>query len=60
MTRLIGTQRMVFQCDLGIQEATSDPARIPKSLQKTHIAMSDVRDWIDTLERRGDGECRPY
>src|SRR4051812_16289157 len=53
MDRLIGAQPMVLKAILDLPKDAAGYATDSQIAQNTHIAIADVRDWIETLE--GDG-----
>jgi hypothetical protein len=53
MARLIGAQRMVLQAILDLPKDAVGYVTDARIAQSTQITVSDVRDWIETLE--GDG-----
>jgi hypothetical protein len=56
MARLIGAQRMVLQAILDLPKDTAGYVKDTQIAQNTQIAISDVRDWIETLEGEGHVE----
>ena len=53
MAKLIGAQRMVLQAILDLPKDDAGFVSDSHIAQKTQIAISDVRDWIETLEGEG-------
>ncbi len=50
MAKLFGAQRMIVQAVNDLPRDASAYVRDQQVAQNTHISISDVRDWIETLE----------
>lgn len=53
MARLIGAQRMVLQAIVDLPKDAAGYVKDSQLAENTKIAISDVRDWIETLEGEG-------
>src|SRR5262249_13065821 len=53
MAKLIGAQRMVLQAILDLPKDDAGYITDSQIAQATQIAITDVRDWIETLEGEG-------
>src|SRR4051794_2869415 len=53
MARLKGAQRMILQAMLDLPVDSAGFVTDSQITQRTQIATTDVRDWIETLENEG-------
>jgi hypothetical protein len=53
MAKLIGGQRLVLQAILDVPKDAAGYVSDSQIAQKTHIAIRDVRDWLETLASDG-------